>query len=108
MRINQNRNDILGAYQNKKLEKIEKFPTEKVSSKEIKTGKKGVIIDISDFARKIKKQNESILQNALAQELGSREIIEINQNIQNGKYQKPEVIEKIAEKLIEETEFFRN
>ncbi|MFP4458773.1 MAG: hypothetical protein ACLFSQ_04195 [Candidatus Zixiibacteriota bacterium] len=106
MRINQNRNDILGAYQKRKLEKVEKFPSDKVNIKGAKKSKKGIVIDISDHARKIKMQNKDILKKVLSEEMGSKEAIRINQSIQNGDYNKKEVISKIADRMIEEAELF--
>ena len=103
MRISDSNKNIGKAMENRldKTDKIENFPKNKAVSKK-KVKHSGVIIDISTHAKKIKSQNDRILKNAVSTEMETKNIFDIRKKMDGGFYDSSEVVEKIADGIIEE------
>jgi hypothetical protein len=108
---NNNRNDLLQlkkSLENKATEKIQRFPTEKAEQTQSqKTTGRGVVIEISEHAKKISEQNTSILQRIKTEGMSSVEKSDVSKKISQGFYNSPEVSGKIADELIKQAQFSR-
>jgi isochorismate hydrolase len=106
MRIVNNPTGAQRAYrsQDKLTEKITSFPVNRVSNTSAPKRTQGIVIDISDYAMKIKAQNKTIMAQAVSDSMTTRRMSEIQVRIKHNLYMQPVIAGRIADKMIEEAQ----
>ena len=107
MRINNNKGKIARPAGDKKVQKFPDKNNSELSKNTASRIKKGIVIDISDHARKIQAQNERILDSTLSKEISSERLAEINTRIDNKYYDNEKVIRKMVDNMFDNAVLIR-